>query len=82
MRRAIEDFESGAINLRRLVAEIEGLNAALENPDSAWRGAFHDAHLKLEQVNAQTIIAARNTLTDDEIELVANVLVDLKRALQ
>ena len=79
---AIEDFESGAINLRRFIATIEGLNAALEKPGEVWDKVFHEVHLRLEQVSARVVVEGQAAPSMEEHSIVAKALSDLKGALE
>jgi hypothetical protein len=78
MRERVADFESDAIRLPRLVADLEVLIASLEGEAPAQLVAdLQSAWWPLELVNATAIEAGASTLTTEQAEAVENAVVRL-----
>jgi hypothetical protein len=78
MRERIADFESDAIRLPRLVADLEVLIASLEGEaPPALVADLQSAWWPLELVNATMIEAGAATLTAEQVETVEAAIANL-----
>jgi hypothetical protein len=78
MRERIADYESGAIGLPRLVADLEALIASLEgDAPPKFVADLQSAWWPLELVNATVIDAGASALTEAQQETVERAVVDL-----
>ena len=65
MQRRLEQYRAGAIKLRQLIDDLEGLNSALLNPTQEWLSEFEPAWGILEDVYAVMLAEGRRALTED-----------------
>jgi len=65
MRRLLEQYQAGAIKLRQLIDDLEGLNSALRNPTEDWLAGFEPSWGTLEDVYAAMLAEGRRELNED-----------------
>lgn len=67
MKQAIEDFESGKIDLGKMMADLDDI--INDNPsDPVWTQSFLDAWVELEQMYAYALFRGQTRLTPEQSE--------------
>ena len=83
MQRRLEQYQAGAIKLRQLIDDLEGLNSALRNPTDEWLSEFEPAWGALEDVYAAMLAEGRSALSEDvDIPLVDKSVSRLSALIQ
>lgn len=76
----IRAYEANEIGLPRLIEQLEGLIAALEDVGGELRNAFLSRWGVLEDIHAAAIHHGRNVLDEAEIGRIRSALTEIKAA--
>jgi hypothetical protein len=70
MQAQIEHFKAGRLELGTLIANLEALSAALEQPEQGFLDDFHEHWFDLEQVFAVALDGRYEQVLADNRELI------------
>ena len=82
MLEAISEYEKGRLNLKSLIADLEGLVGALRDVPDEWTNRFRQTWGILDDVYADLVYRELKYPDDLSAELIADALHDLKKQIE